>query len=180
MPASRVCAVFFLALSLGLPGPAAGVAETLAIVGATVIDVSEFGAGTSDLDDAVVVIENGIITAVGPRPAVEIPANAKVVRADGRYIVPGLTDGFAALNKDLFGRLEQHPAFALHRTPGGSNVFVLDVKGTDPNAFHERMAAAGVSMREPRDDGSIIVQVNETWASQTGEELGRRMVAALG
>jgi hypothetical protein len=34
-------------------------------------------------------------------------------------------------------------------------------------------------MREPRDDGSIIIQVNETWASFTGEELGRRMVAAL-
>jgi hypothetical protein len=37
----------------------------------------------------------------------------------------------------------------------------------------------GISMREPRDDGSIIVQVNETWASVAGEEIGRWMVAAL-
>ena len=39
--------------------------------------------------------------------------------------------------------------------------------------------AAGISMREPREDGSIVVQVNETWASVAGEELGRRLVAAL-
>jgi len=84
-----------------------------------------------------------------------------------------------AVSEDLFNRLERHPAFTLRRTPGGSNVIVLDVRGTDPRAFHERVAAAGISMREPRDDGSITVQVNETWAASTGEELGRRMVAAL-
>jgi hypothetical protein len=56
---------------------------------------------------------------------------------------------------------------------------VLDVQGVDPKAFRDRLETAGISMREPRDDGSIIVQVNETWASVSGEELGRRMIAAL-
>ena len=82
-------------------------------------------------------------------------------------------------SEDLFSRLENHPSFSLRRIPGGSNVFVLGVLGTDPRAFHERVAAAGISMREPREDGSIVVQVNETWASVAGEELGRRLVAAL-
>jgi threonine aldolase len=82
-------------------------------------------------------------------------------------------------SEDLFSRLENHPSFTIRRIPGGSNVFVLGVLGTDPRAFHERVAAAGISMREPREDGSIVVQVNETWASVAGEELGRRMVAAL-
>ncbi|MBD3857251.1 MAG: DegT/DnrJ/EryC1/StrS family aminotransferase, partial [Acidobacteria bacterium] len=47
------------------------------------------------------------------------------------------------------------------------------------DGFEERFPAAGISMREPREDGSIVVQVNETWASVAGEELGRRLVAAL-
>ncbi|MDH3816633.1 MAG: hypothetical protein OEV48_19260, partial [Acidobacteriota bacterium] len=83
------------------------------------------------------------------------------------------------VSEDLFSRLENHPSFTLRRIPGGSNVFVLGVLGTDPRAFHERVAAAGISMREPREDGSIVVQVNETWSSIAGEELGRRLVAAL-
>ena len=83
------------------------------------------------------------------------------------------------VSEDLFGRLDRNQAFRLRRIPNGSNVFVLDVQGVDPKAFRLRMGAAGVSMREPRPDGSIIVQVNETWASQTGEELARRMIAAL-
>ncbi len=83
------------------------------------------------------------------------------------------------VSEDLFSRLEKHPSFTLRRTSGGSNVFVLEVRGTEPKAFRERVAAAGISMRKPRDDGSIVVQVNETWASVTGEELGQRMIAAL-
>ena len=46
----------------------------------------------------------------------------------------------------------------------------------------EKLAIVGatvISMRQPRNDGSIVAQVNETWSSITGEELGRRMVAAL-
>jgi threonine aldolase len=89
-----------------------------------------------------------------------------------------LQRGIAA-SEDLFSRLEKHPAFTLHRKPASSNVFVLDVQGVDPKAFRDRLETAGISMREPRDDGSIIVQVNETWASVSGEELGRRMIAAL-
>ena len=83
------------------------------------------------------------------------------------------------VSEDLFGRLDRHPAFSLRRIPNGSNVFVLDVQGVDPKAFRDRLATSGISMREPRSDGSIVVQVNETWASIDGEELGRRMVAAL-
>jgi hypothetical protein len=58
-------------------------------------------------------------------------------------------------------------------------VLILDVKGTDPAIFRDRMMTSGVSLREPRDDGSLIIQVNETWAAVTAEELGRRMEAAL-
>jgi len=105
-----------------------------------------------------------------------------VYAAVAQHFLDGFEDRLQrgiAVSEDLFSRIEKHPAFTLRRTPGGSNVFVLDVRGTDPKVFQERVAAAGISMREPRDDGSIVVQVNETWASVAGEELGRRMDAAL-
>jgi len=105
-----------------------------------------------------------------------------VYAAVALHFLDGFEDRFQRgieVSEDLFNRLENHPSFTIRRIPGGSNVFVLGVLGTDPRAFHERVADAGISMREPREDGSIVVQVNETWASVAGEELGRRMDAAL-
>ena len=84
-----------------------------------------------------------------------------------------------AVSEDLFGLLERHPAFTLRRIPDGSNVSLLEVKGVDPKAFRDRLATFGISMREPNSSGWFVVQVNETWASVSGEELGRRMFAAL-
>ena len=85
-----------------------------------------------------------------------------------------------AVSEDLFDRLEKHSAFSIRPIPGGSNIFILEVPGVDSTAFRDRMATAGISMREPRGDGSILVQVNETWAAATGEELMEKMVGALG
>jgi hypothetical protein len=102
MPASRKWVICVISLSLTFLSPGAVAAETLAIVGATVIDVGEFGSSNSDLSDAVVVIEDGTVTVVGPRSEVKIPADARVLDAEGRFIVPGLTDGFAALNNQSY------------------------------------------------------------------------------
>jgi len=82
--------------------PAVSSAETLAIVGSTVVDVSDFGHGTADVVDAVVVIEGDAIVAVGPQTEVEIPPGARILDAHGRFMVPGLTDGFAALNNQAY------------------------------------------------------------------------------
>jgi hypothetical protein len=49
----------------------------------------------------------------------------------------------------------------------------------DPTAFRDRLATSGISIREPNSHGWFVVQVNETWASVSGEELSRRMIAAL-
>lgn len=49
----------------------------------------------------------------------------------------------------------------------------------DETRREQQLAVAGISAREPRDSGSLIVRVNEAWAPVAGEELGRRMVAVL-
>jgi len=70
--------------------------EDLALVGATIVDVGHFGTSEHDLANAVVVLRGGRITAVGPRASVAIPEGARVIDLAGRYLVPGLIDGFAA------------------------------------------------------------------------------------
>jgi Amidohydrolase family len=77
--------------------PAAFARQTMAIVGGILIDVSNAGHSTVDIRDSVVLISDGKITAVGDRGSVPLPANAAVINASGRYIIPGLIDGFGAM-----------------------------------------------------------------------------------
>jgi len=72
--------------------------EVLVLSGGTVIDVSDHGTRTADLADAVVVIRNGRIDAVGPKASTTVPAGARVIDATGGFIVPGLHDVFATVN----------------------------------------------------------------------------------
>ncbi len=76
----------------------------LAIVGGTIIDVSDLGRGTTDHTGQTVLIEDGFITAVGPSAEVEIPAGMRVIKAAGRYLTPGLVDGFAVLNNQAYAQ----------------------------------------------------------------------------
>jgi imidazolonepropionase-like amidohydrolase len=61
--------------------------SVVAVVGATVID----GNGGPPLPNAVVVIESGRITAVGPR-STPVPAGAQTIDAGGQFVVPGFVD----------------------------------------------------------------------------------------
>ena len=105
-----------------------------------------------------------------------------VYAAVALHYLDGFEDRFqrgVAVSEELFSNLEDHPNLGVCRIPQGSNVLILEVKGTDAATFRDRMMSNGISLREPRDDGSLVIQVNETWASATAEELGRRMEAAL-
>lgn len=57
-----------------------------AFVGAQLID----GTGRNPVNDAVLVISNGVITAVGSRDAITIPENATITDLSGRTIMPGI------------------------------------------------------------------------------------------
>ena len=63
-------------------------AKKLAIVGATLEDST----GAAPVKDSVILIENGVITAVGARSQVSIPKDATILDASGKYAVPGLWD----------------------------------------------------------------------------------------
>jgi hypothetical protein len=63
-------------------------ARTLAITGATLEDST----GAPAVKDSVILIEDGVIVAAGPRTKVKIPKNATVLDATGKFAIPGLWD----------------------------------------------------------------------------------------
>ena len=70
----------------------------LVLVGGTLVDVTDWGRSAKDLPDAVVIVRDGRITDVGSRMAVSIPKGAQVIDCTGKFLIPGLIDGFAGMN----------------------------------------------------------------------------------
>ena len=60
----------------------------VAIVHATIYTMSD----STPIRDGIVVIGGGRITHVGPLASVEIPADARVIDASGKFVIPGLWD----------------------------------------------------------------------------------------
>src|ERR1700683_1460569 len=70
----------------------------LVLTGGTVIDVTDWGHSAHDLPGAVVIIQEGRITDVGLPGAVAVPKGARVIDCTGKFLIPGLVDGFAGMN----------------------------------------------------------------------------------
>jgi hypothetical protein len=74
------------------------VSVPLVLEGGMLVDVTDWGHSAKDMQDAVVIVRDGRITDVGPRGAITIPKGARVIDCTGKYLVPGLVDGFAGMN----------------------------------------------------------------------------------
>jgi hypothetical protein len=70
----------------------------LVLAGGTVVDVTDWGQSARDQKDSIVVIRDGRIVQVGYRGAVLIPKGARVIDCTGKYLIPGLVDGYAGMN----------------------------------------------------------------------------------
>jgi hypothetical protein len=78
--------------------PQAEPAAPLVLAGGTVVDVADWGHSARDIPGAIVVIREGKITQVGLPGAVPIPKGARIVDCTGKFLIPGLIDGYAGLN----------------------------------------------------------------------------------
>jgi imidazolonepropionase-like amidohydrolase len=65
----------------------------VALTGARIITMARPDGGV--IEDGTIVIDGNRIRAVGPRGAVQVPANARIVDVQGKTIMPGLIDGHA-------------------------------------------------------------------------------------
>ncbi len=96
-----------LILVFALAGPVlAKTPRPEAIVGGTLVDVSDRGRSSRDIPNAVVVIVGDRIVAAGPRRSTTIPTRARVIRRPGKFIIPGLIDGFTGLQNQAEANAE--------------------------------------------------------------------------
>ncbi|MEO5866912.1 MAG: amidohydrolase family protein [Sphingomonas sp.] len=86
------------------PAGATQTPRMLALIGATLIDASAAGHGSADIARSIVLIRDGRIVAAGDAAHVRIPRAARRVRLDGRYLIPGLIDGFGAMRTPGFAQ----------------------------------------------------------------------------
>jgi hypothetical protein len=77
-------------------------AEKLAVVGGTLIDLRGYGRSTNDVTDATVLIVDGKVIAAGPSATIIIPPGTTRIDARGKFLIPGLIDGFGALRNQAF------------------------------------------------------------------------------
>ncbi|HEX6285320.1 MAG TPA: amidohydrolase family protein, partial [Pyrinomonadaceae bacterium] len=83
-----VIVLLLLAIASVPISPSRAADETIAIVGATMID----GSGRAPVADAAVVLKGDSIVAAGKRSQVQVPAGARVIEARGLVVSPGFID----------------------------------------------------------------------------------------
>ena len=89
MRANSLILFSLLALDPSVKPDAQSAPDSVAIVGVTVIDVSSDNVPARD---QTILIQNGVISAVGPTSAVKIPAGTRRIDAAGKFAIPGLWD----------------------------------------------------------------------------------------
>jgi imidazolonepropionase-like amidohydrolase len=99
--------------------PSAQSGGITAFVGATVFD----GTGAAPVDDAAIVVNNGLITAVGPASRVRVPPNARVIDLNSRTILPGFVNAHGHVAGSERSALEAQ--LLLYARYGVTSVFSL-------------------------------------------------------
>jgi imidazolonepropionase-like amidohydrolase len=114
----------------------------LALVGGTLIN----GTGAAALQDAAVVVENGRITAVGPRSETRIPAGAQVIDVRGKSVLPGLWDMHAHFEQVEWGPIYLAAGVTTVRDCGNELEFITSVRDAlaRGRGVGPRILAAGI------------------------------------
>jgi len=111
--------------------------QTIALVGGTVIDVTNFGNSHSDIIDAVVIIEGEKIIAVGSKDTIKIPEDARIINIKGKFVLPGLIDGFAALENQAYANAYLYMGVTSVAAIGvGRRGSVFNNANPGPNIYH--------------------------------------------
>jgi imidazolonepropionase-like amidohydrolase len=130
--------------------PARPAARRIAIVGATVVDLS----GRAGIKDSVVLIEGSRITSVGPRGRVKVPAGVEVIDASGKFILPGLIDAHTHSNFDgaawwMLPRFLAHGVTTVLDTGSATNVYELKQRTNGGELSGPRMLVSGALLTAP-------------------------------
>jgi imidazolonepropionase-like amidohydrolase len=111
-------------------------AQTTAFTGFTLID----GTGKAPVANAALIVRNGKVIAVGAASAVKVPADAKRVALDGKFVMPGLVNAHGHVNQPA--DLNTYAAY------GVTTVFSLG--GEPPEVFAARASQDNADLKRAR------------------------------
>jgi imidazolonepropionase-like amidohydrolase len=117
----------------------------LAIKGGVLID----GTGSLPINDAVVVISKGLITEIGPKNKVKIPANSKIIDVNGGTILPGFINAHVhkAYNEKLLQAWSQAGITTVRDLAAYPPYSSFDDRDRlNQNVLNARLVAAGPQM----------------------------------
>jgi hypothetical protein len=155
-------ALLILLLSALLHAQAPSTPKPIALVGATVIDVTNFGHNTNDLHDSVVILRGNKIDRVGPRASTPIPKDASIIHLDGAFILPGLIDGFAGVNSQAQANATLYMGVTSVVGSGDDRRGILKLDA-HPSPHIYPMDSAG-----SQDDYSLLIHLPE-WSAKLKE-----------
>ena len=78
------------------------------------------------LADHTVIVDNGLITAVGPSKSVKVPKGAQVIEGRGKTLLPGMWDCHMHVGNDVTGLQELSMGVTSVRDPGNDDSLTID------------------------------------------------------
>jgi hypothetical protein len=164
-------------------------AVPIVLTGGTLVDVTDWGHSARDVQNAVVIIREGRIVEAGPASSIAIPKVARIIDCTGKFIIPGLVDGYAGMNSQgqasanlymgvttIVARSDHEHGVVDYGASPRPNIVPIDSAGTTDNwSLLSKEPAWASKLREgirplelnPEDTGR---QLNET------AQLGTRVI----
>ncbi|NIM49834.1 MAG: amidohydrolase family protein [Gemmatimonadales bacterium] len=140
--------------------------DKLALIGAEVFD----GTGAPVIRDAVIVVANGRIEAIGASHVVPVPRGAREMRLDGKWVIPGLIDAHTHAERWTLERFLAYGVTSI-RDLGGRLDSVV--------ALRDRVAAGVILGPRMYISGAMIDAAPATWRSATVVRTGTEARRAI-
>ena len=137
-------------------------AEVTALVGGNVVDLD----GGPALENAVILIEDERISAIGSRDDIEVPADATVIDQSGQWLIPGLMNMHVHLGLILPGKM----AFELAGETDANLALRMAA------AARETLQAGVTTIRLPGDSRHVDLALDRS--IRKGESVGPRIFSA--
>lgn len=137
--------------------------EGVALVGATVID----GTGRPPIRDAVVLVRGNRIASIGPRSGFELPGRVTEIDVSGSWIIPGLIDAHAHVERWALSRYVAFGVTSLRSVHGRMDSAL---------ALRDEINLGGAIAPRIWSAGAMIDGVPPTWpdALEAADERGGR------
>ena len=133
------------------------ISEYTLIQNATLLDVNNLGKTNEDISNACILIKNNQIEWVGKcdeKPATP-PENITTIDASGKYVIPGLFDGFAAINQQSYCDAYLHMGITnIVSVDGGRRGVFFGEGNPSPNIY--RLEGVGL---EKIDTDTMLAQI---------------------